>query len=120
MSAAVTIYHNPRCSKSRETLDLLRTRGIEPEVIEYLKTPPDEATVRRLLAALGKAPRQLLRAKEAAEAGLKDAAISDDTLIAAMAANPAVIERPIVVVGDRAALGRPPEAVLALFDMPTP
>ena len=115
MADTVVIYHNPKCSKSRQTLDLLRGRGLEPEVIEYLKTPPSEAELRRLLGLLGLAPRQLLRAKEAAEAGL-DAGLDDDRLIAGMAANPRTIERPIVVAGSRAALGRPPEAVLALFD----
>ncbi|CAK0768713.1 putative oxidoreductase YfgD [uncultured Gammaproteobacteria bacterium] len=116
MSAAVTIYHNPKCSKSRETLELLRRRGIEPQVVDYLKTPPDAATLRRLLAALGLSSRQLLRAKEAAEAGLNDPGLSDEALIEAMVRTPAVIERPIVVVGERAALGRPPEAVLALLE----
>lgn len=115
MSAQVTIYHNPRCSKSRQTLELLRARGIEPRVVEYLKTPPSADELRRLLALLGLAPRQLLRRAEAAEAGLDDPGLSDDALIAGMVAHPRVIERPIVVAGDRAALGRPPEAVLAIL-----
>lgn len=115
MTVPVTIYHNPRCSKSRQTLELLRSRGIEPQVIDYVKTPPDAAEIRRLLGYLGLTPRRLLRAKEAEEVGLGDPALSDDALIAGMAAHPIVIERPIVVVGDRAALGRPPEAVLALL-----
>ena len=115
MADAVIIYHNPKCSKSRQTLELLRGRGIEPVVIEYLKTPPTEAELRRLLGQLGLTPRQLLRAKEAAEAGLGPD-LADDALIAGMAAQPRTIERPIVVAGNRAALGRPPEAVLALFD----
>jgi arsenate reductase (glutaredoxin) len=111
----VTIYHNPRCSKSRQTLELLRARGIEPTIVEYLETPPDPATLKRLLAAMGKRPRDILRRKEAAAAGIDPDALSDDALLAAMSHHPASIERPIVVRGERAALGRPPEAVLALF-----
>ena len=112
---AVTIYHNPRCGKSRDTLALLETRGIKPRVIEYLKTPPDVATLKQLLKQLGLTPRQLLRKKEAAEAGLDDPKLSDDQLIKGMVANPIVIERPIVVSGTKAALGRPPEAVLKIL-----
>lgn len=111
----VTIYHNPRCSKSRQALELLKERGIEPTIVEYLKTPPDEAEIRGLLAKLGKAPRDILRKKEAAEAGLDDPSLSDDALIRGMAANPVVIERPIVVNGDRARLGRPPESILSIL-----
>jgi arsenate reductase (glutaredoxin) len=111
----VTIYHNPKCSKSRETLKLLEDRGIHPRVIEYLKTPPDAVELTRILALLGKSPRQLLRAKEAAEAGLDADSLDDQALIAAMVAHPAVIERPIVVTQSKAALGRPPEAVLAVL-----
>ena len=112
----VSIYHNPRCSKSRQTLALLRDRGVAPTVVEYLKTPPDEATLRALLAKLGLEPRALMRTKEAVyrDLGLKD--VTDaDALIRAMADNPILIERPIVVAGDRAALGRPPEAVLDIL-----
>lgn len=114
---SVTIYHNPRCSKSRRTLALLRERGIEPEVVEYLKTPPDAETLRALAAMLGLAPRALMRRKEAAyrENGLDDPELGDDALLAAMAAHPILIERPIVVAGARAALGRPPEAALAIL-----
>jgi arsenate reductase len=111
----VTIYHNPRCGKSRQTLELLRTRGIEPRIVEYLKTPPDEAELRRLLKLLGLTPRQLLRKKEAAEVGLGAAGLDDAALIAGMAKHPIAIERPIVVNGTRAALGRPPEAVLKVL-----
>ncbi|RXZ44389.1 arsenate reductase (glutaredoxin) [Crenobacter cavernae] len=113
----VTIYHNPRCSKSRETLALLQEKGIEPAVIEYLVTPPDAVTLSALLGQLGVSPRDLIRKKEAEyEAlGLDDPALSDEQLIAAMVAHPRLIERPIVVANGRAALGRPPEAVLALF-----
>ncbi|HYH19179.1 MAG TPA: arsenate reductase (glutaredoxin) [Azospirillum sp.] len=114
MSETVTIYHNPRCTKSRETLELLRSKNVEPMVVEYLKTPPSAAELKRILAALNKSPRELLRAKEAAEAAIgKD--LDDEALIAAMVANPIVIERPIVVKGDKARVGRPPESVLEIL-----
>jgi arsenate reductase len=112
---SVTIYHNPRCGKSRQTLALLRERGIEPKIVEYLATPPSEAELKRLLAMLGLTPRQLLRTKEAREVGIDPAKLSDAALIAAMVKNPIVIERPIVVNGSKAALGRPPEAVTAIL-----
>jgi len=112
---SVTIYHNPRCGKSRQTLALLEARGVKPEIIEYLKTPPDRATLKRLLNLLGMTPRELLRKKEAAEAGLDRPGLSDEQIIAGMIDNPIVIERPIVVRGQRAALGRPPENVLRLL-----
>ncbi len=114
---AVTIYHNPRCSKSRATLELLEERGIAPRIVEYLKTPPDAATLDRLLTGLGMEPRALMRRKEAPyrENGLDNAGLSRDALIAAMVAHPILIERPIVVAGDRVALGRPPEAVLEIL-----
>jgi len=113
----VTIYHNPRCTKSRATLKLLHEHGVEPEIIEYLKTPPDSATLKRLLKQLGLKPRELLRKKEAAykEAGLDDPDLNDEAIIAAMAEHPILIERPIVVAGNRAVLGRPPENVLELM-----
>tara|TARA_B100000989_G_C19358462_1_gene392195 strand:+ start:275 stop:622 length:348 start_codon:yes stop_codon:yes gene_type:complete len=113
----VMIYHNPRCSKSRQTLALLRERGVTPTVAEYLKTPPDTATLGDILAQLGCPPRQLMRVKEAVyhELGLGDENLSDADLIQAMVDNPILIERPIVLAGDRAALGRPPEAVLAIL-----
>ncbi len=111
----VVIYHNPRCAKSRATLALLEKRGVKPRIVEYLKTPPDAAELKRLLALLGKTPRQLLRAKEAKEFGLDKPGLSDAALIAGMVEHPAVIERPIVVSGKRAALGRPPEAVLEIL-----
>ncbi len=111
----VTIYHNPRCSKSRATLSLLQDKGVEPTVVEYLKTPPNAAELQRILGLLGKSPRDILRKKEAKEAGLDDPAISDADLIEKMAANPQVIERPIVVAGGKAALGRPPESVLDIL-----
>lgn len=113
--AQITIYHNPRCSKSRETLKLIEDKGVAPVIVDYLKTPPSPAELTRILALLGKSPRDILRKKEAAEAGLDPTALSDDQLIHAMVAHPAVIERPIVVAGDKAALGRPPESVLAIL-----
>jgi arsenate reductase (glutaredoxin) len=111
----IVIYHNPQCSKSRATLDLLRQRGVEPEVIEYLKQPPSVGELKNILAMLGARPRELLRPKEGREAGLDDAALSDDEIIAGMARNPVTIERPIVVAGDQARLGRPPERVLEII-----
>jgi arsenate reductase (glutaredoxin) len=111
----ITIYHNPRCATSRKALALLRQRGIEPHVVEYLKTPPDRATLQRLLKMLGLTPRALLRKKEAKEAGLDRPSLSDDQIIAGMEQHPIVIERPIVVTGDRAVLARPPEAALTII-----
>lgn len=113
----VSIYHNPRCSKSRQALQLLRERDIEPTVIEYLKNPPDARTLDELLQRLGLEPRQLMRTKEKAytEAGLNDPSLSRAQLIAAMVEHPILIERPIVVAGGKAALGRPPEQVLDIL-----
>jgi len=114
---AVTIYHNPRCSKSRQTLALLNERGLDVEIVEYLKTPPDVATLGKLLDGLGLEPRDLMRKKEAPykDLGLDDPGLDRAALIAAMAENPILIERPIVVAGGRVALGRPPEAVLEIL-----
>ena len=111
------IYHNPRCSKSRQTLELLRGHGVEPTVIEYLRTPPDTPTLQRLLQQFGRPARDLLRRGEAAFAALDLGTRLDDdaALIAAIVAHPELLERPLVVIGERAALGRPPEAVLALL-----
>ncbi len=111
------IYHNPRCSKSRQTLALLESEGITPTVIEYLKTPLDAKAIQQLLSQLGLSPRELLRKGEAIykELGLKEASLSDEALIEAMVNHPKLIERPIVVHNNKAAIGRPPEAVLALF-----
>ena len=113
----VTIFHNPRCSKSRQTLALLTARGVDPSIIRYLDTPPDTATIARLLDLLGLQPRGLMRKKEApyAELGLADENLPKDDLIRAMAEHPVLIERPIVVAGDRAAIGRPPENVLGIL-----
>lgn len=110
----VTIYHNPRCSKSRQTLELLREQGIDPTVVEYLKTPPTAAELTAILARLGKTAREIVRAKEADEAGIaRD--LDGPALIAALVANPSAIERPIVVKGDAARVGRPPESVLEIL-----
>ncbi|NUO72623.1 MAG: arsenate reductase (glutaredoxin) [Frateuria sp.] len=114
---SVRIYHNSRCSKSRGTLELLQARGIEPEVVNYLDTPPSADELRNLLRMLGMTPRQLLRTGEAeyAELRLADPAIDDEAILQAMTAHPKLIERPIVVANGKAAIGRPPEAVLAIL-----
>lgn len=109
------IWHNPRCSKSRQTLELLKANGIEPEIVLYKDNAPSKTDIRAVLAALGKTPIELIRQNDTAfkELGLADA--DDDTLIKAMATHPAIIERPVVRHADKAALGRPPEDVLKLF-----
>jgi len=114
---SIVIYHNPRCSKSRQTLALLTEQSIEPEIIEYLNTPPSEAELDQILTMLGKQPDELMRKGEAAykELGLKDAGLGRAELIKAMVENPILIERPIVINGDKAALGRPPESVLDIL-----
>ncbi len=114
---SVTIYHNPRCSKSRQTLALLRENGVEPKIIEYLQTPPSEPELKKILGQLGLAPRELMRRKEAEYKvnGLDDDSLSDTELIAAMVAHPKLIERPIVLANGKAALGRPPESVLEIL-----
>ena len=109
----VTIYHNPRCSKSRATLALLEERGASATVVEYLKSPPDADQLRSILAKLGIGPRDLLRAKEAKEAGIDG--LDGDALIDAMVTHPVTIERPIVVTATGARIGRPPERVLELL-----
>lgn len=113
----ISIYHNPRCSKSRQTLALLEARGIEPEIVLYLETTPDEKALKEVLQKLGIPARQLLRKGEDAykENNLADDSLSEDQLIDAMVANPKLIERPIVINGDKAALGRPPEQVLDIL-----
>lgn len=115
----VTIYHNPRCSKSRQTLALLEQKGIAPTIVKYLDEPPSVAQLGRILELLKIAPRQLMRHKESdyASNDLANPELSDEQLIEAMHRCPKLIERPIVVVNDRrAAIGRPPENVLELFD----
>lgn len=113
----VTIYHNPRCSKSRQTLALLEENGVKPEVVLYLETPPNADALRGLLSKLGITARQLLRTGEDAykENNLSDASLSEDALIQAMVDHPKLIERPIVVKGAKAVVGRPPENVLELI-----
>ena len=107
----LTIYHNPRCGKSRQTLALLQERGLAPRIVEYLKTPPSAVELKKILAMLGMSAQELMRKKEAAQAGIDPGKLSEDRLIEAMVRNPNVIERPIVVNDGKAALGRPPEAV---------
>ena len=113
----VIIYHNPRCSKSRQSLQLLQAQGAEPEVIEYLKTPPDKDTLKNILNKLHMTPRDLLRHKEDEykENRLDDPSLSDDELIDAMLKHPRPIERPIVVTDKGVAIGRPPESVLEVL-----
>jgi arsenate reductase len=114
---SVTIYHNPKCSKSRQTLELLKENGITPTVIEYLKAPPTADTLKTILAQLGLAPRDLMRKKEDEYKGLKldDPSLSDDALTDAMTQHPKLIERPIVLANGKATLGRPPEQVLDIL-----
>ncbi len=113
----ITIWHNPRCSKSRQTLALLEEHGIHPKIVQYLETPPDQAAIRAVIAKMDISARELLRKGEAEykELGLKDTTKSEAELIAAMAEHPRLIERPVVIHGDKAALGRPPENVLTIL-----
>ncbi|MCB1758812.1 MAG: arsenate reductase (glutaredoxin) [Gammaproteobacteria bacterium] len=113
----VEIFHNPRCSKSRQTLELLRENGVDAEIIEYLKTPPDAAELARILDMLGLEPRELMRQKEPEykAAGLDDPSLSREALIQGMVDNPKLIERPIVISNGKAALGRPPQKVLDIL-----
>jgi arsenate reductase (glutaredoxin) len=117
MAETPRIYHNPRCSKSRAALALLVEQGIEPEIVDYLKTPPDRATLEALIAMLGIRPRDLLRTGEAEyrELGLSDPELSDEHIVQAMVDHPKLIERPIVVQGGQARIGRPPERVLEIL-----
>ena len=114
---SVDMYYNPSCSKCRATLQLLRDKGIEPEIIEYLEEPPDQRELELLLGLLQLEPRDIMRTKEAPykELGLDDATMTRETLIRAICDNPILMERPIVVVGNRAIIGRPPENVLKLL-----
>ncbi|MCU7834044.1 MAG: arsenate reductase (glutaredoxin) [gamma proteobacterium symbiont of Taylorina sp.] len=112
------IYHNPRCSKSRQTLELLKNNNVQPEIIEYLKTPPNADELKEILTALNMKPRDLMRKKEAEykENNLADESLSEAQLINAMIQFPKLIERPIVVTSDnKFALGRPPENVLEII-----
>ena len=114
---SITIFHNPRCSKSRATLALLEERGIKPDIRLYLQDPPSESELGEILALLGKTPRELVRKGEAeySEQGLADTNLDDAALIAAMSATPRLIERPIVLANGKAAVGRPPESVLDIL-----
>jgi arsenate reductase len=113
----VVIYHNPACGTSRKVLARLKEAGLEPEVINYLKTPPDAKTLKSLLTSMGKTVRDILRKRGTPydELGLGDPAVGDAAIFAAIEAHPVLIERPIVVVGDKAALCRPPEVVETLL-----
>jgi len=113
----VTIYHNPRCSKSRETLALLEAQGISPTIVKYLETPPSSADVENLLTLLNLTPRQLMRTKEVEykELDLNDESKTDVELIAAITSTPKLLERPIVLANGKAAIGRPPENILTIL-----
>jgi arsenate reductase (glutaredoxin) len=113
--ARTTIFHNPRCSKSRETLELLRRNGVEPDVVEYLKTPPTAAGLIEILRKLRLRPRDVVRTKESVFASLHLDPDDDDAVIQALVAHPVLLERPIVVRGAAAAIGRPPERVLEIL-----
>ena len=118
MTDAVKIYHNPRCSKSRDTLSLLKSNGVEPEVVLYLETPPDAQTIRQLLPMLGMgSARELMRQKEDLykSLNLDDTRLTEAELVQAMVDNPKLIERPIVVANGKARIGRPPEDVLDIL-----
>ncbi|XGI80118.1 arsenate reductase (glutaredoxin) [Enterobacter hormaechei] len=118
MTDAVKIYHNPRCSKSRDTLSLLKSNGVEPEVVLYLDTPPDAQTLRQLLHMLGmSSARELMRQKEDLykSLNLDNSSLTEAELVQAMVENPKLIERPIVVANGQARIGRPPEDVLEIL-----
>lgn len=115
--AKITIYHNPRCSKSRETLKILIEGGVEPEIIEYLKTPPDVETIEKIVDMLGCEPIDIVRKKEAVykELGFDKKTPTRGQLLKALVENPILIERPIVVKGKKAVMGRPPENVKSMI-----
>lgn len=116
----IKIFHNPKCSKSRETLKLLNERGLEPEIVLYLKNPPTENELGDIVKKMGMAPKELIRFKEktASELGLSFSEIRPDAeWLKLMVDHPVLIERPIVLAGDQAALGRPPEKVLKIIDL---
>jgi arsenate reductase len=112
---SVTIYHNPRCSKSRQTLALIEEKGITPTIVEYLHTPPSQKTLKNVIGLMGVAPKDIVRKKEAKEAGLDISSMTDAAILKAMTDTPAIIERPIVVAGNKAVMGRPPENVLDIL-----
>ena len=113
----IKIYHNPKCSKSRETLALLQQKKIAPEIVEYLKNPPTEAELSAILAALGLSARDVLRTKEPEykELGLDNPKLTEKQIIGLIVSNPKLLERPIVVNGKKAAIGRPPENILKIL-----
>jgi arsenate reductase len=114
---SVTLYFNPRCSKSRRALAILREQGIEPHIVDYLRDPPSKDELDRLLDLLGMDPRELMRRDEPeyAEANLDDPGLTRDTLVIAMAQRPSLLQRPIVVANGRAVVARPPERVLEVL-----
>jgi arsenate reductase (glutaredoxin) len=112
-----TIYHNPKCTKSRATLALLQEKGVEPKIVEYLKTPPTAAELKAIVAKLGIKPEQLVRkGEDEYKASYAGKTLTDAQWLEALAKHPILIERPIVVSGDRAVIGRPPENVSALLE----
>lgn len=117
MQDTVTLYHNPRCSKSRAALAILEENGVKPIIVRYLETPPSAQTLKSLCQSLGVSPRDLLRTNEDAykELNLAESGTTDADIIKAMVAHPKLIQRPIAVKGDRAVLGRPPESILELL-----
>ena len=117
-SRTITIYHNPRCSKSRKAMDILKSRGIEPEIVDYTKQPPNEETLRQLLRALGLEAEQLVRKNDQSfkDMQLGDKKLSSEEWLNILLENPSLLQRPIIMVGEKAIIGRPPEQVLELLD----
>lgn len=113
----IVLYHNPRCSKSRATLELLESRGLEPRIVRYLETPPDRATLAAIAAKLGRPAHELLRTGETAwtELGLNAETLDENRVFELIAEHPILLQRPIVVASNRARIGRPPEAVLEIL-----
>ncbi len=119
MTIAVTIFHNPRCGKSRDTLAILEKKGVTPEIVEYLKAPPTKKDLRVILKKLGMKPEQIVRkGEDVFKQKFANKTLSDEQWLDALAKNPILIERPIVVKGSRAVIGRPPENVLSLLTSP--
>jgi len=113
----LTLYHNPRCSKSRQALGLLQQRGLSPDVVLYLESPPDTAALKRIIKLLGVTAREMMRTKDELfkSLGLDSPKVTEAELIAAMVSHPILIERPILIAGQRAVIGRPPERVLEIL-----
>lgn len=119
MKSAVTIYHNPRCGKSRGALALLEEKGVQPQIIEYLKNPPTKEELRSIVKKLGMKPEQIVRkGEDVYKDKFSRKPMTDEQWLEALTKNPILIERPIVVMGDRAVIGRPPEKVLELLTAP--